>query len=256
VPPVRLYAVMRPRRGAIRLPRGIDHQRLRLMNVEFGAVVYAESPRVIDGTLEHLRAYDEVIRRLWSMSSAILPARFGTVAESPEQLKSAIADRREPLRAALELVTGCEQMTIRLASSSTVGQQPRRRRGLRRETPGTRYLRARATQSPVEPSWILRSRPGLRDFVKAERIEVTTSGETIYHLIEAGGADRYRALLRQAGLSTSSDAVSATGPFPAYAFVPGIDRAVWTDHGIQKADRRKAGALRSRTDRRDAGDSR
>jgi Gas vesicle synthesis protein GvpL/GvpF len=255
VPPQHLYAVIRPKGGSTRLPLGLDGERLRLMNVGFGTIVYAESPRDVEATLDHLRAYDDVMRELWSRSAAILPARFGTVADSAEQLRDEITGRKEALNAALDLVSGCAQMTIRLPlvatprprhSAQTAGGLPR--------TPGARYLRSKATQAAPQRSVILRSVPGLSDLVKAERTDTTAGRTTIYHLIEAGSSTRYQAFV--SGLGILHSGVRTTGPFPPYAFVPGIDPAAWIHHGKQKTKKPTARSARPRADRRGARNAR
>ncbi len=211
----------------MRLPPGLDGEQLRLMDVEFGAVVFSVSPRTGDTTVDDLRRHDNAIRRLAAMCSAILPARFGTVAESAEHLKAEMVERRSSLGAALDLVAGCEQMTVRLpfrlhrpaaSGALRVRDAPR---------PGTQYLRRLASETIGTPSWILRSNSSLRALVRAERTEVDDDSATFYHLIEAGSATRYQELLKRAGISPGY--ARAAGPFPPYAFVPGIDRAFWTD---------------------------
>jgi hypothetical protein len=105
-------------------------------------------------------------------------------------------------------------------------------------------LLARAAVS--RPPALTEMRNALKELVRDERIESGAEVATVYHLIAAGDVDAY---LDRAGHLRPS------GPFPPYAFVPGIDHALWLGHD-DKAN--KPAAIRSprpRAHRRSAGDT-
>ncbi len=64
--------------------------------------------------IETLRAHDAAIRRLAERTGAVLPVRFGALVPDERALAERLAPRAGPLREALALVEGCEQMTLRV----------------------------------------------------------------------------------------------------------------------------------------------
>jgi len=249
VPQVRLYAVVRPTSRSIDLPARAGGERFHVLNLGFASAVYSDSVRALDPTLANLKRYDAIVKQLAAASEAILPARFGTVVETTEQLRSAIIEQQEKFEAALDLVAGCEQMTVRLFEGR--GQ---REEGEGHGESGASYLRSRASIARIGPSRIIQTHSNVRALVRAERSETTGDRVTIYHLIEKGSAARYRTTLTQAAISEAD--VRITGPFPPYAFVPGIDRAPWTNYEQPKTSRRKTRPARSRADRRSTRNTR
>src|SRR6266566_2289166 len=104
---VRLYAVLRllqPLRAV--LPPGLSGERLRIVNCGGVSAAVANSRAPIEPSAENLLEFDRSIRALADISEAILPARFGMLAQSEARLKTELADDRRNLSAALELVSG------------------------------------------------------------------------------------------------------------------------------------------------------
>jgi hypothetical protein len=237
---VRLYAVLRLRRRApSSLPQGLHGERLRLVKGAGYSLVVADTPESAEPVAENLLEFDRVIRGLASISAAILPAQFGAMSQTVEALRAEIGDRAEAFSAALDQVTGRVQMNIRIPAGP---KEPVVRVGK-----GADYLRTRAAASNFPA--LVKMREALQALVCEERIESGPEGATVYHLIEAGDAGAY--LDRAAGFRPS-------GPFPPYAFVPGIagiDRAIWPGYDEK---RKKPAAIRSarpRARRRSAGNT-
>jgi hypothetical protein len=226
---VRLYAVLRlrprSRRGP---PPGLHGERLRILKCPEFSVVVADVRAALQPTVDNLLEFDRIIRALANVSDAILPARFGAVAGDMKTLKSEIADRERALTSALADVEGRVQMTVRVPNSPVhVGSgQPERKS---KAGPGSKYLRNRAAASPSAA--VTKLGKVLGDLVRAERIQPGPGWTSVYHLIENRDVARYRSRVPDFRVS---------GPFPPYAFVPGIDHTVWPWHDDQKDHSAKA----------------
>jgi gas vesicle protein GvpL/GvpF len=208
-----LYAVLadRPRR----LPRsGLRGERLRLVGVGRLLVVVGDLEEAPPPVPRALRGHDVTVRRLAAGATAVLPVRFGTLVADAAELARQLRPRARELRAALRLVAGREQMTLRVYGQA--GPLPRRRPA---GGPGARYLtrRARAAALPeIDP---LRS--ALAGLVQAERVE--RRGEPpllarVDHLIDRGRGRAYRAAVRATARRLAGLRVRVTGPWAPYAF--------------------------------------
>jgi len=217
--PVYVYAVVRaPLGGRSPWQKG----KLRLVRERSTAAIVADCRRRPAITPGVLRAHDTVVRRIARSVGAVLPVRFGTLADGDRSVRDLLRARRSRLLAALRQVEQREQMTVRL-----FGRPRKQPRGLgvgggkRR---GTAYLMQRATarglaadDPELEPLQI-----ALRALVTAERIVRHDAGPlllTAYHLIPRGTAAAYRPLLRRHRLPEGLRA-SVSGPWPPYAFGP------------------------------------
>ncbi|MBI2217263.1 MAG: GvpL/GvpF family gas vesicle protein [Candidatus Rokubacteria bacterium] len=217
--------------------RGVVAEPVRIARVGrlFAAVgAMPEAPPARPATL---RTHDAVVRRLARATGALLPVRFGTLVAGVRELSRALAPRAAELRAALALVEGREQMTLRVFA--TAGARQRRGRaggGLGREPlrdvapaarlgPGARYLAtrmlaARRARRVPEIAWL---RPALRPFVAAERVERYDAPPlvaSVHHLIPRGDARAYLAAVASAATGRHDVRVLPSGPCPPYAFAP------------------------------------
>ncbi len=200
-----LYAVIDEEPSSLEAP-------LRLVRCgDLLIVVGEETPAL---TPENLAAQDAVVRRL--SASAVLPIRFGEKVQDEEELCKLLKPRSSDLIQALERVRGCEQMTLRVFGEPAPLPEPVEEGG-----PGTRYLEARRREierahslPEIEP---LLDR--LRPLVKAERIERKEQGRllgTVYHLVRREDVPSYKE-------AANDDRVTLSGPFPPYAFAPGLE---------------------------------
>ncbi|HEY0558040.1 MAG TPA: GvpL/GvpF family gas vesicle protein [Thermoanaerobaculia bacterium] len=172
---------------------------------------------------ETLERQDAVVRRLAGCFGAILPARFGEAFADEHALAVRLEPRAAEVAAALALVRGCVQMTLRVFGEPAIdpeaGVEPA-------GGPGTRYLAAR--QKAVERARSLPEidplREALRPLLRAERIERHEAGGpllgTAYHLIPRDQAAAYLDVLEAGRPSLGGHRVAATGPWPPYAFAP------------------------------------
>ena len=156
---------------------------------------------------ESLAAQDAVIRRL--DVTAVLPIRFGEKVRDEEELCKLLKPRTSDLVEALERVRGCDQMTLRVFGDPA--PPPELQGG-----PGTRYLEARRRAYSLPEIQPLLER--LRPLVTAERIERKEQGNllgTVYHLVRREDVPAYRK-------AATDQRVAVSGPFPPYAFAPGL----------------------------------
>ncbi|MBX3471553.1 MAG: GvpL/GvpF family gas vesicle protein [Planctomycetes bacterium] len=170
-----------------------------------------------------LREHDAAVRRLEGLAGAVLPARFGQVAADEAALAERIGPRVDALRRALDLVRGREQMTLRLfgpleATGALPAADDPGDTGL---GPGARYLaRRRAALGVPEAAGLLEA---LGARVRATRVERPAAGAgellaSVYHLVDRGAADGYRAQVEALAPGLAPRRVRVSGPWPAYAF--------------------------------------
>jgi hypothetical protein len=224
VSPVYLYALLaEPPSGA--LPAGLAGEALRL--VPCGGILAAvgDVAKAPDADRATLTAHDAAVRRLAALSSALLPARFGSVSEDDRQLGDALRARVPALRDALAAVRGCDQMTLRFFRPEGSAVAPPGDADVAADAgPGTRYLAARRALAG-DPAALPEVRvvlDALAPFVRGERRqrhERPPLVASVYHLVPRDGLVAYRAALAAAAREASVR-VTASGPWPAYAFAP------------------------------------
>lgn len=169
---------------------------------------------------ETLRAQDAVARRLADRFEALLPARFGEQAPDEATFAARLAPRAGEIAAALELVRGCVQMTLRVFGDPEPVPPVEPEGG-----PGARYLAARLRE--VERSRSLPEieplREVLRPLLRAEKVRRHEAGRllgTAYHLVPRPRTGAYLAALADAEGRLDGRRIAATGPWPPYAFAP------------------------------------
>jgi hypothetical protein len=180
----------------------------------------AAAPAVSPTTL---RGHDAVVRRLAAAVDAILPVRFGTLLDGERALTEAIGVRAPRLREALALVTGREQMTLRVFG--TVAPATEVEAAPADLGPGARYLHARQRQArrDADVPELAPLRPRLSALVRAEhaqRHDAPPLLASVYHLIDRGTAPAYLDAVAAGAAALAPTRASASGPWPPYAFAP------------------------------------
>jgi hypothetical protein len=219
---VYLYAVLAapPRDAALRGLAGEPVRALRVGDLVAAVGDVAEASAVSAATL---RAHDDVVRSLARDAEAILPARFGSITSDDTELAELLTRQAGALGEALRLVHGCEQMTARVfapaGGGASAGAEPAP------ATTGVEYLeRRRVTQRRArEVPEVAPLRAPLDGLVRAERVrrhDTPPLLATLYHLVPRGRADDYLAIVADAAGVLEPTRVSASGPWPPYAFAP------------------------------------
>jgi hypothetical protein len=172
-----------------------------------------------------LRAHDSVVRAVAAAAPAVLPVRFGTLLADEATLAGALRARAAELGTALALVAGREQMTVRLFGEAAPAEEREAPATAGAPGPGTRYLGERLREQRRSLPAIERLRTALAPLVHAARVEPHDTPPllaSVYHLVSRGSADRYRAALAAACADLHPLRVAVTGPWPPYAFAPGL----------------------------------
>ncbi len=174
-------------------------------------------PPVSEATLAEQHA---IVARLFERVDAILPMRFGALVEIAE-LERFVMLHGGALAAALDLVRGREQMTVRVFGPAV---RPRAALGLQTES-GAEYLRSRRAAVEHLPTAAVLVRRAVHGCVVAER---TAAGEgrlraTLWHLVDRGKTTAYRsAIARVARRVPPPFEVVTSGPWPPFAFAPDL----------------------------------
>jgi hypothetical protein len=203
------------------LGEGLAGEPLRLVRSGGSSAVVGDLDEPPRPDRDILQAQDAVVRRLAEIFPALLPARFGEAFADEAVLGDRIAGQASGIAESLALVRGCVQMTLRVfGDSDPVDPQEEPAGG-----PGARYLEARRRESERSRSLpeIDPLREALRPLLRAERIERREAGRllgTAYHLVLRNQAGAYLDALQKAGESLGGRRVSASGPWPPYAFGP------------------------------------
>lgn len=172
-------------------------------------------------TERNLCEQHEIVVDLAARVPAILPARFGALVDR-EELERILSARHAQLAAALALVRGREQMTIRLIGDEP-GAGPRPSSPDAGAGPGAQYLdKRRAAAGYPLPDAVERLHAAVRTLIAAARAEPGRGGvrAMVYHLIERGSSARYCRALAEASAEASPFVVKVSGPFPPFAFAP------------------------------------
>jgi hypothetical protein len=173
-----------------------------------------------------LAAHDAAVRRLSALTPALLPSRFGQWLADERALLDWLAAHASELAEALALVTGCVQMTLRVFSGNAPETPPPVAPPALDGSPGTHYLERRRREVERERSLpeIAPLRDALRPLLRGERIERPAAAgrlsATAYDLIDGGAVADYSRIVADAAPHLAGVRVTASGPWPPYAFAP------------------------------------
>jgi hypothetical protein len=155
---------------------------------------------------EELWGHEHVVEQLMA-DRAVLPMRFGTTQPDEAALRSALMERHEELRGALDRVRGRVELSVR-AVGGPVEPAPA---ATGREWLGARLEAARLADAVHEP---------LAAVAVAERRRPAT-GEVLRaaYLVDRAALDRFRAALDGVRRARPELDIVCTGPWPPYSFV-------------------------------------
>jgi hypothetical protein len=215
-----LYALI-ARPGEAPLGRGLAGELLRALECDGVVAIVGDVPRPPAITAPALRAHDDVVRRIAAAADAVLPVRFGSLADDEADLARRLTPLAATLAAALARVAGAEQMTMRVYE--TEAPAPAAAPAASALGPGARYLAERAQRPGHERLRAVRQAvaPALAALVRSERIESHDTPPlvaTIHHLIARGQSERYAVAVRRVAAGLTAVSVEVRGPWPPYAF--------------------------------------
>jgi len=203
------------------LGEGIAGEPLRVATIGRLRALVGEMPERPPLSVAALRSHDAAIRRAMAVTEAVLPARFGSLMDDERDVERRLEPEGDALEAAIALVSGAEQMTVRVHARDPAPAGPlRNAEGL---GPGARYLaeRRRAGGYDLRRAALEALLPALRGAARAERVESHATPPliaSVHHLIRRGTAKAYAALVERAAAEIEGVAVTISGPWPAYAF--------------------------------------
>jgi hypothetical protein len=208
-----LYAIAADLRDVADLT-GIQGEALAVVMLDDAVLIAGEVEATPPVDAAALNAQDALVRRLHDRAAALLPMRFGSTAATQEDARRAITTAPK-LLARLTAVRGAEQMIVRV-----LGERRQVRTTIPTGGSGTRYLEAlaEARRAPPELLAIAAAGRALQRDVRIEAAEEPGMIGSVYHLIDRGRADQYRALIEEAARGMAQVRVRVSGPSPAYAF--------------------------------------
>jgi hypothetical protein len=208
--PLYVYALSAPG-----LPRRLTVLGRSLRALPVGGIeVVVGRPPAAERTLEGIQLQHRIVAELAGRTPSLLPARFGS-AIGGNALQSLVSARQDELRAALDRVRHCQQMTVRVFGARD------QEAAAAIPASGAEYLaqrHERARREPAEAAVIRREFAGV---ARAERVQPGERGirVTVYHLVPTRKLAEYRR--RASALPPLlASPVTVTGPWPAFAFAP------------------------------------
>jgi hypothetical protein len=202
--------------------RGLQGEVLKLVPCGDAAAVIGDVEAPLRPNKTGLERHDALMRAIASAAPAALPARFGWVVRDSDRLRHLVSASGISFRDSLRLVSGREQMTLRIRIAPKTGTSRVAPRSDPTLGPGTRYLNARRGRVQIPQDPVLRAiRRRLAALIRGERVRLNDAGLVIlYHLIARGQSAAYLDSVRAFSKRHPDVELTASGPFPPYAFVP------------------------------------
>jgi hypothetical protein len=165
-------------------------------------------------TLENVFEYEQLLEQLMSRCT-IVPARFGTVLEDEAAARELLRERREPMTAALERVSGAVELGIRVGwrqSEDILPDKPPEN--------GTEYLRGRA-ELDQRAQDIAHRLDALASVARTSRRRILPRPSLPVlgaYLVERERVQEFAALVEQLDDGLEQVELVCTGPWPPYSF--------------------------------------
>jgi hypothetical protein len=212
------------------LGTGMSGEALRVVTCGRLLAVVGDTSARPPVTSTALREHDRTIRRITAVTDAVLPMRFGSMVDGELELAGHLEPAEAALEAALVLVAGREQMTVRVYERQARAEEGTRIAGPPAAAanlgPGARYLLERQQTLEHDPHRAaldaVLAAPAA--FIRGQRIESHGSPPliaSVHHLIERGQGEAYAAVLHAGTADLIDAAVTVSGPWPPYAFASG-----------------------------------
>lgn len=205
--------------GEVKDLRGVQGETLTVIPFGGALVVVGDVGARPSLDVSTLKAQDALVRHLHDRAAALLPMRFGMTARDADALRNAL-EPLDDLPKKLVAVRGSEQMTVRvLALSAPIAPRAPAAPGPSAPS-GTAYLKGRAEMRQASPELaaIAHAAESLSRNVRIDPANQQGLHGSVYHLIERGRSDEYRAAINRAAGGLPNVRVLISGPSPAYAF--------------------------------------
>ena len=221
--------------------RGIAGGEVRVLNTgDLSVVVSDFASEKAPVNRENVVAHAAVVGNVLNHTTP-LPFRFGAVVNQ-EQLQSFVTARHDKLKARLDFVRGCVEMSVKIISRANDGhEQPEAQRIEVQDKPGTTFLlekrreilgsEARAAEAQQLASWLDTQ---IGDIVRDTRIDTNLTDKLLLatsHLVEKDVVEKYRTRLKAARLARPELNFLVSGPWPPYSFA-NIDLEFDTQFGV------------------------
>ena len=222
--------------------RGIAGGDVRLLKVDDLSVVVSDfAGDTVPVNRENVLAHSAVTQTFLEITTP-LPLRFGALV-TQAQLESFVTARRDALKARLDFVRGCVEMSVKVISKAD-GESQRSLEdaatGLETK-PGTAFLlekrrellgsEARAAEAKTIASWL---QTHIGELVRETQINTNLTDKLLLaasHLVEWGVMEQYRARLKSARVERPELSFLVSGPWPPYSFA-NIELEFKTQFGV------------------------
>ncbi len=228
-----LYCILRATREPPLNLLGIDGTPVRGVDLDgLGAWVSEMASMTVVPSPERAKEHDRVVRAALEDETP-LPARFGQVVASEDELRAILSERRSILESALDRVAGAVEMTVRMLVPA-----PRRApldtsvAGATGAASGRRYLERvaavqREERNLLATAGILRDRvaSAVGDLVRAQSFAGAVAGSslaTLSHLVPRERIEAYRRALQTLREQDPALTIMVSGPWAPYSFTEGI----------------------------------
>jgi hypothetical protein len=208
---IHLYAFVQ---GLRSLPqrRGVAGEALQLRPFDGVDAVVGSIDAPVAESVESALAHGLVAEALLDCADAVLPARFAKPFADETALESATTPRLPELRARLDGVTGCVELSVR------IGAPPA---SMPASGDGTSYLRALAAATVERDSQIAETHGALAAHALDSRIEPLTRGASLFrgaYLVRRPEVDAFAQEVDALAARFPDASIVCTGPWAPSSF--------------------------------------
>ena len=218
--------------------QGIDGVFVRRLDTEDFSILVSDFPeQAVLVSRENVLAHASVIQNVLSETTP-LPFRFGTLV-SHQQLENYLDSRRDAIKAKLDLVSCCVEMSVKIISDRTSTEEPLASGAP--QTPGAAFLsekrreilgdEARVAEARSVAEWL---QSQVTTLAKETQITMNPTRKLLVaaaHLIERDRVEEFRTRITEARNQRPGLHFLVSGPWAPYSFA-NIDLEFKTHFGV------------------------